>query len=597
MSTIGSRAPVSVIDGLIQSITFSRSIRRKIVGIALGLVILMVVTSVLSIVMSQRVSRLLDELTDRYIPAYNHLANADVMSLKRALALRRMVIAKMQVPPDEEGYRERLQIFNELDARVGRETERARAMINAIMADPTTPSDNVALARIDARIESATTELRRELSAEDTELVKDLDAGRLEAARRQLPRIDLLRDQFIEKIDSIRTEMLSQVFASTATVIGNQWQTLIISGVVTVIAAALGLIFASLVAGGIARPVRQLLQGAREVGAGHFENSIRVTTKDEIGELSAAFNSMIEQLRRNERVREVFGRYIDPKIVEGLIDHPDVAAAQGDRRVMTVMFCDLKGFTAMSEGMTPQGLVKVVNCYFSLMSEPVRQHRGIIDKYIGDAIMAYWGPPFVDADAQASLACSAALAIVRKLPELRARIPELLGLKRLPAECDLRIGIATGEVLAGSIGSELMMNFTVMGDAVNLASRLEAINKEYETRILVAQETASRLGDAFTLREVDRIRVVGQAVPQIVYEVMEPDADPSERSAALRRHYAGGLGAYRAGRWDEARSAFEAALAVAPDDGPSRVLLARVMAFASHPPPAGWDGTWQFERK
>src|SRR5262249_36941261 len=163
----------------------------------------------------------------------------------------------------------------------------------------------------------------------------------------------------------IRAEMLTQVFASSATVIANQRQTLIISGIVTAIAAALGLVFASLVAGGIARPVRELLEGAREVGAGHFGQPIRITSQDEIGELRAAFNSMIEQLRGNERIREVSGRYIDPKIVEGLVDRPDIAAAQGDRRVMTVMFCDLKGFTAMSEGMTPQGLVKVVNCYLS----------------------------------------------------------------------------------------------------------------------------------------------------------------------------------------------------------------------------------------
>jgi adenylate cyclase len=141
-----------------------------------------------------------------------------------------------------------------------------------------------------------------------------------------------------------------------------------------------------------------------------------------------------------------------------------------------------------------------------------------------------------------------------------------------------------------------MMNFTVMGDAVNLASRLEGANKEYGTRILIGAETAARSGNAFTLREIDRVRVVGQAAPQLIYEVTEKGGDPSEQGGALRRHYAEGLDAYRAGRWADARLAFEAALAAAPDDGPSRVLLTRVMAFAAHQP-AGWDGTWQFERK
>src|SRR5204863_1412993 len=144
------------------------------------------------------------------------------------------------------------------------------------------------------------------------------------------------------------------------------------------------------------------------------------------------------------------------------------------------------------------------------MSEPVRAHRGIIDKYIGDAIMAYWGPPFIEEADQARLACAAAVDMAERVPSLRTQIPELLGIRSMPAECDIRIGIATGEVLTGSIGSEFMMSFTVMGDAVNLASRLEGANKVYDTRVLIAQDTA--LANAFEVREIDRITVVGQSV-------------------------------------------------------------------------------------
>ena len=158
---------------------------------------------------------------------------------------------------------------------------------------------------------------------------------------------------------------------------------------------------------------------------------------------------------------------------------------------MTVLFCDLKGFTGTSEGMTPQGLVKVMNRYFSTMSAPIRDHEGIIDKYIGDAIMAYWGPPFTD-DADAGAARQPRRADMLELvPQLRAELPELLGVRNLPNSFDLRIGIATGEVLVGSIGSELMMSYTVMGDTVNLASRLEGANKEYGGRILVSEATVA----------------------------------------------------------------------------------------------------------
>ena len=181
---------------------------------------------------------------------------------------------------------------------------------------------------------------------------------------------------------------------------------------------------------------------------------------------------------------EPFGRYVDPRIVEGLISGPALAT-EGQRRVMTVIFCDVKDFVGVSVEMTPQGLVKVMNGYFSTMSAPIHQRGGIIDKYIGDAIMAYWGPPFIDEADEARLACLAAVHMMERISGLRKELPELIGVRTIPTECDLRIGIATGEALVGSIGSEFMMSFTVMGDTVNLASRLESANKLYGTRCLI----------------------------------------------------------------------------------------------------------------
>jgi class 3 adenylate cyclase len=600
LQQLGSASPASPqsVRGVVKSFSlFSQSIRRKIVGVALALIILMVITSALSMFMSSQVGHLLDELTNRYVPAYGNLARANVRSLERALALRRMVIAKMQVPPDEEGYKARLETFLAKDSEVEKETIAARQLINEIIADKSTPSDNAALARIETRIEIAVSDLRRELAAEDAKLMKALDDGKFAEARNMLAHVDDLRDQFVGKIEAIRADMLSQVFASTTTVIGNQRQAIIFSAVVTALAAAVGWIFSLLVASGITRPVRQLLQGTREVEAGRLDRSIDISTQDEIGQLSAAFNRMVEQLRRNERIRETFGRYIDPKVVEGLLERPEVALTQGQRRTMTIMFCDMRGFTAMSEGMTPQGLVKVVNCYLSTMSGPVRAHRGIIDKYIGDAIMAYWGPPFIEEADQARFACAAAIDMAERVPSLRTQIPELLGIRSIPVECDIRIGIATGEVLTGSIGSEFMMSFTVMGDAVNLASRLEGANKLYDTRVLIAQDTAAALTTAFELREIDRLTVVGQSVPQNVFEVMSRSGELTPQQRQLRTRYAEALAAYRAARWDEAKAAFNAALEISPGDGPSLALLARIDQLAANPPLAGWDGSWQMEHK
>ncbi|MCS3759836.1 adenylate/guanylate cyclase domain-containing protein [Bradyrhizobium centrosematis] len=575
---------------------FNQSIRRKIVGIALGLIVLMLVTSILSMVMSSQVGVLLDELTNRYIPAYSHLARANIRSLERALALRQMVMTRMGSSSDEEAYAARLRDFQALDRKFEEEAETARKLINAIIDDPRTYSDNAALARLDVRIESAVAELRRDLDEGNARLVKQVDAKDMPAARGTLEHLDILRDAFNRKIDAIRADMLAQVFFSTSQVISRQHQAIVVSGVVTLLAAIVGLIFALLVSSGITRPVRLLLAGAREVEAGRFDKTITVSTQDEIGELAAAFNRMTEQLRHNERIRETFGRYIDPKVVQGLIDRPEVAI-DGERRVMTIMFCDMSGFTSMSEGMTPRGLVRVMNHYFTVMSAPIRSNRGVIDKYIGDAIMSYWGPPFIEEGEQALLAGTAAIEMADQVPALQRQLPDLLGIRAMPAPCDLRIGIATGEVLTGSIGSELMMSFTVMGDAVNLASRLEAVNKVYGTRILISQATAEAIGSQLELREIDRLAVAGQTAPQTIFEVMARAGALTDAQFGLRTHYAEALAAYRARRFDAARAAFGAALEAVPGDGPSRTMLGRIAQFEASPPDQGWDGAWRLDSK
>jgi class 3 adenylate cyclase len=236
-----------------------------------------------------------------------------------------------------------------------------------------------------------------------------------------------------------------------------------------------------------------------------------------------------------------------------------------------------------------------MNLYLSTMSEPIHEQLGIIDKYIGDGIMAYWGPPFVDAEGQAGFACRAAVDMMGRVERLRKELPELLGVRTIPADCDIRIGIATGEALVGSIGSEYMMSYTVMGDTVNLASRLESANKAYGSRCLVSEATAAAEG--VEVREIDRLIVVGQTHAQTVFEVMGRAGELAPQQEELRSRYAEGLAAYRAGRWEEARTAFARALEAAPDDGPSVTMAARVEGFMQDPPAKDWDGAWQLEQK
>jgi class 3 adenylate cyclase len=231
------------------------------------------------------------------------------------------------------------------------------------------------------------------------------------------------------------------------------------------------------------------------------------------------------------------------------------------------------------------------------MSEPIRRHGGVIDKYIGDAIMAYWGPPFVEENDEGQFACLAAIEMLKRVGSLRKDVTELLGVRVIPTECDIRIGVATGEALVGSIGSDIMMNYTVMGDTVNLASRLEAANRLYGSRSLVAEATVAKADESIQFREIDRLMVVGQTQPQAVFELLGPKNELTPKQDLLQTRYADGLLAYRAQRWDEARAAFQAVLEAVPTDGPSLTLLSRVDHLQQHPPGADWDGAWRLESK
>ncbi len=211
--------------------------------------------------------------------------------------------------------------------------------------------------------------------------------------------------------------------------------------------------------------------------------------------------------------------------------------------------------------------------------------------------MAYWGPPFVDEADHARFACLAALEMIERIATLRLEIPELLGVRGTPMEtCDLRIGVATGEALVGSIGSDVMMSYTVMGDVVNLASRLEGANKVYGTRNLVSERTVAATGGAFEVREIDRVVVAGQTHSEVVFEILGRKGALTPQLLLLRDRYQEGLGAYRAQRWDDALRALHASLEAMPGDGPATTLLKRAESLKANPPSQDWDGSWRIEK-
>jgi adenylate cyclase len=294
------------------------------------------------------------------------------------------------------------------------------------------------------------------------------------------------------------------------------------------------------------------------------------------------------ETRERRWLRQAFGRYLSPAVVEDIIDHPERLQLGGKAVEGTVLFADLAGFTSISETMDPDNLIRLLNEYFSPLTEIILDHRGTLDKFIGDAIMAVWGAPLPLADhaaraCQAALHMQAAMVILQKGWLVR-------GLPPLTA----RLGLHAGPLVAGNVGSRERFNYTVLGDTVNLASRLEGANKYYGTEILLSEAVYRLVAGQFLVRELDAIRVKGRKQPVTIYE-LRGEAVAVEPEWLTT--FAAGREAYRGGDWDRAEKFFREVLRLKPEDAPAQAFLDRVRHYRAQPPPADWGGVFSLEGK
>lgn len=358
---------------------------------------------------------------------------------------------------------------------------------------------------------------------------------------------------------------------------------------ITVGAAILGLLFAGLITRNLIKPVRALLKGARSVERGDLNIAIQVNSSDEIELLARSFNYMVGGLREKENIKETFGKYIDPRIVKDLLDDRSFSEV-GNKRFATVFFSDIAGFTSICEQLSADAVVKLLNSYFTHMSMPIRDHGGIIDKYIGDSIMAFWTPPFTSEQEHALLACKAALEQRAQLEAFRASLPDIVGLRKGIPGFDFRIGICSGEVTSGSVGSDAAKSYTVIGDTVNLASRLEAANKAFGTHLMISDTTRDLAGDAVETRLLGLVRVAGKHESVQAYELLGMAGEVEETRLKLRDRFEQALAAYDQRDWRGAAVHFKACLEIDPKDKPSRFYADRVGRFVDQPPGPDWDG-------
>jgi len=305
--------------------------------------------------------------------------------------------------------------------------------------------------------------------------------------------------------------------------------------------------------------------------------------------LVSLYRALVEE-KEKRRVRAAFGQYLSPEVVRRLLVNPQLVEPR--KTEITVMFSDIRGFTTISEKFDAQELALFLNQYLSDMTRIVFDHQGTLDKYIGDAVMAFWGAPFEE-EKHAALACQTALRMMARIREMQKKW-ESEGKPPL----DIGIGLNTGVASVGNMGSSLRYGYTALGDSVNLSSRLEGLNKDYGTHILVNETTYLAVKNSeFIFRELDLIRVKGKLQPVTIYELVGTATTVSAGTSARLQRFQEARAFFQQRRWHDAQSAFQSILDQWPDDGPARTYWKRSQEYLFDEPPANWDGVFTMTHK
>lgn len=310
-----------------------------------------------------------------------------------------------------------------------------------------------------------------------------------------------------------------------------------------------------------------------------------------VASIISALLRLIQEKREKGQLRSTLSRYLSPQVVQHLLDHPERLKLGGEKREMTVLFSDLRGFTSLSETLTPEQLVTVLNTYLSEMTAIVFEQGGVLDKYIGDAVMAFWNAPLDDAEHATHAVKTAVL--------MRDRLAEMNASNVFPNKIQLRVGVGvnTGQMVVGNMGGEERFDYTVMGDSVNLGSRLESLNKEYGSEIIVAASTVKLLQDDFLMRSIDLVAVKGKKEPVEIFEVLgfrhacSADMIRDVRLFEEARHF------YIAQKFAEAKHLFDEIVAANSNDTGAKMYSVRCEAFLAHSPPSDWNGVWVMTKK
>jgi adenylate cyclase len=533
-------------------------------------------------------------ISEYHLPILTRLNSLDVITYEiEVLAHRLMDEAKPTQKRAEEIHARSQRCRQEIDS-IFEETKR---LADAGSKDARNDlADRLEMARMVGEIDSLKSEVDR-FSEAATLPVELMTQGKSAEARKAIGNL-----QDYEYLDPIITSArrkanqlaMDSLLETRANIFSIIWT----NAVLFLSASLLGLFVFLLITGRLQTAFRRLTSAFHETADGKYSDPLPITSGDEIGELTSSFNTMVDQLKSKEKLREAFGQFLDPRIVANVVNPATGELRQtAERRTVTIFFSDIAGFSGIGEQLTADTVVRLLNRYFTAATEVIRRNHGIVDKFIGDAVMAFWASPFSEGETHARDACLACLEMRSAFAAITDDISNITGLRRNIPKFHVRVALATGEALIGTVGSDTTKSFTVIGDTVNIASRLEGVNKIYGTDLIINEDCFHLAEQDVEAREIDLLTVYGKTEPVRIYELLGKIGKLDSSTCQLRDTFATALQKYREQKWTEAEKGFQNCLAIRKNDGPSLEFLTRIATFARTPPPKDWNGVWQTASK
>lgn len=581
-----------VVSASIKNSTRGVPLGARIFSLPLVILALLVGIAYFSLYRLSLVKNELDHVAAFWLPAVELVNQIDREMLVQRMRFERVLkLYEIQPLPSDQISRE-MQVWAEGGKQIDALLAAARRLVSE--DTPLSGGHRAHLARLDSALVGVGV-VYRAFSAEARQTMALLGEGDREEAYQLEAKLDQGEARFERAIEATQRVVERSFEQAILHAEGHERRVLHVNLILTIVGAIFGMVLAVLVTARVTAPVRRLMVSMRSVQRGDLDVSLEATSNDEIGALTRSFNEMVGELKLKDTIEQTFGKYVDTRVVKHLLDEPGGPKTGGEKQEMTVLFGSVEGLENATEFLSPEKLVDLTNQYLTQLSEPVVRHGGVIDKYMDATVMAFWGKPFTDEETHAHLACAGALGQLAQLDQVRRLVAEAA-----PGEATdliLRVGLATGSLVVGSMGSEQAKSYTVMGDTVNTASRLKGANKEYGTQVLMTEETQQLAAPTMETREIDLIGVVGKDEPVRIYELLGGKEQLDAATTELREVFHQGLAAYKEQDWDRALGHFEHCLRIRAEDGPAVVYMERLRALRDNPPDGAWDGVWRLTKK